>query len=137
MATNPNFAANDILAVVALTATANTNHDGATGTYTTLYTGSGSYAARIDAIQIAASAANGVTTAGKIRFFLSTDSGSTKRKIGELTVAALTPSATVSGFVDTWYPPKSLPILDNTNILYCNTNQAENFHALIIGVRFT
>ena len=137
MATNPNFAANDIVAVVAVTATANTNHDGATGTYTTLYTGSGSYAGRIDAIQIAASAANGVTTAGKIRFFLSTDSGTNKRKIGELTVTAATPSATVSGFIDTWYPPKPIPMIDNTHILYCNTNQAENFHALLIGVRFT
>jgi hypothetical protein len=135
MSATPAFAASDVIASAAIAATANTNHDG-TGTLSTLFTGTNGQSQRINAINIAASAAAAVTTQGKIRFFISTDGGVTKRKLGELNVTPLTPSATISGFVDTFYPFMPIPVLDANTIIYASTNQAEAFAATLIGVKF-
>jgi hypothetical protein len=135
MASTPNFASADILAVTAIAATANTNHDGS-GTLSTLFTGTNGLTQRIDAIAVNASAAAAVTTQGKIRFFISTDSGTTKRKLGELNVPPLTPTATVSGFADVWYPPRPLVAPDANTIVYAATNNAEAFAAQVYGSKF-
>lgn len=109
---------------------ANTNRDG-TGTLGTVYT-AGTSGARIDSILIQATS---TTTAGMIRFFLSTDAGTTKRLIGEVAVTAATPSGTaqafsvalnsnVSGFLE-----KGL-ILESSAILYASTHNAETFNVI-------
>jgi hypothetical protein len=134
MATSPVFASADLLVAGAIAATANTNHDG-TGTLSTLFTGINGVPQRIDAIGINAAAATGVTTQGKIRFFISTDGGTTKRKLGELNVPPLTPSASVSGFSDVWYPPRPVAAPDANTIIYAATNQAEAFAAQVYGAK--
>ena len=135
MAANPVFASADLLASAAIANTANANHDG-TGTLSTLFTGTNGLAQRIDAIGVNAAAAAAVTTQGKIRFFISTDGGATKRKLGELNVPPLTPSATVSGFSDVFYPPRPIAVPDNQTIIYAATNQAEAFAAQVYGSKF-
>ena len=136
MASTPNFASADLLATAAIAVAANPNHDGATGAYATLFTGTNGLAQRVDAIGINVAAANGVTTAGKIRFFISTDGGTTKRKLGELNVTAATPSATVAAFSDTWYPPRPIAAPDAGTILYATTHNAEAFVAQVYGSKF-
>jgi hypothetical protein len=132
MATSPVFASADLLASAAIAATANANHDGS-GTLSTLFTGTNGVAQRIDGIAINAAAASGVTTQGKIRFFISTDGGTTKRKLGELNVTAATPSASVAAFSDTWYPPRPLAVPDSSTIVYAATHNAEAFVSQVFG----
>ena len=74
-------------------ATANTGRDG-TGTLGTVYT-AGTNGSRIDSLDIQAT---GTTTAGMIRFFISIDTGTTKRLIGEVPVLAITAAATTPCF---------------------------------------
>lgn len=134
MSATPVFASADLLATAAITPTANTNHDGTTGTYSTVFTGTNGVPQRIDAIGINASAAAAVTTQGKIRFFITTDGNpANKRKLGELNVPPLTPSASQSGFSDTWYPPRPVAVPDANTIIYANTNQGEAFVAIVFG----
>lgn len=73
-------------ASVQLTATANTNVDGSTGTYTTILT-AGTNGAKIERIQINTV---GTTVAEKVRLFLQ------GKLYGEYTFAAATPSNTVT-----------------------------------------
>jgi hypothetical protein len=136
MASTPNFASADLLATAALAVTANPNHDGTTGTYSTLFTGTNGLTQRIDAISINVAATAGVTTAGKIRFFISTDGGTTKRKLGELNVTAATPSASVAAFSDVWFPPRPLAVGDANTIIYATTHNAEAFVAQVYGSKF-
>jgi hypothetical protein len=136
MSTTPNFASADLLATAAIAATANPNHDGVTGTYQTIFTGTNGVQQRVDAINIAAAAAAGVTTQGKIRFFISTDGGTTKRKIGELNVSPATPSNSVAAFVDTWFPPRPIAVPDANTIIYATTHVGEVFVAVVFGSKF-
>ena len=100
--------------------TANTNLDGTTGTYATLIT-AGSSGSRIDSIQIKAT---GTTTAGMIRFFVSTS------LIREVPVVAITPSASVPSFnyVVNFDTPL---ILAASVVLTCSTQIAETFKVTI------
>ena len=76
---------------VALTATANTNIDGTTGVYTTVYT-AGANGAKIERIRIASA---GTTVADKVRLFVG------GKLYQEVLFAAATPSNTVTNlFVD-------------------------------------
>ena len=136
MGTTPVFASADLLASAAIAATANTNHDGS-GTLATLFTGTNAVPQRIDAIAINAGAANGVTTAGKIRFFISTTGAAPFRKIGELNVTAATPSATVAAFSDVWYPPRPIAVPDANTIIYAAPHNAEAFVAQVYGSKLT
>lgn len=72
--------------VAQLTATANTNVDGTTGVYTTVYT-AGANGAKIERIQINTV---GTTVAEKVRLFIG------GKLFGEYTFAAATPSNTVT-----------------------------------------
>lgn len=92
---------------LAVLSVGNTNTDGTTGTYVTLRT-AGTYGTVIESVEVFAP---GTVTNGKIRFFV-TD-GTTTIAIYEIVVPATTPSATVSGFRQTWFPGGaggSLPI---------------------------
>jgi hypothetical protein len=119
-------------------AAANTNRDGATGTYVTVYTfvasGSGGKGGRIDTIQIEATAA---TTAGVVRMFVN---GNLTR---EFLVTAITPSTTIK----TWQIPTTegadangrLPwggIHAAGDIITFSTNNAEGFRVRLEGGEF-
>lgn len=106
---------------------ANTARDGS-GTLTTVYT-AGTAGARIDVLIIQAT---GTTTSGMIRFFESVDGGTTKRLIGEQSVTATTPSATVAAFstlVTAPFISKGF-VLQANAILYATTNNAETFNVI-------
>ena len=94
MATNPQYAATPNIEITQIS-TANTNRDG-TGTFGTVSTGPSSAAGsgvgkRISRVVVCATV---TTTAGAVRFFLSTDGGTTKRLIVEKLIPANTPSTT-------------------------------------------
>lgn len=118
--------------------TANTNRDGsgttvevAAGPSTAQGTGVGK---RIDYVLIVAT---GTTTAGMIRFFLSTDGGTTKRMIAEVPVSAVTVGTSTPAF------QTAVPVLVNMNLqgqvsaasckLYASTHNAETFNIHVFG----
>lgn len=90
MATAPAYAATPKLGVGQVT-TANTNRDG-TGTLATLFTAGaqGSVVYQLEYIN------EGTVAANIIRFYISTDGGTTKRLWREFLTVANTPSATVA-----------------------------------------
>lgn len=118
--------------------TANTNRDGsgttvavANGPSTTQGSGVGK---RIHAIMIVAT---GTTTAGMVRFFLSTDGGTTKRLIAEVPVPAVTVSATQPAFQSTVPSLINLvlqgQVASSSCILYAATEKAETFNIHVFG----
>lgn len=112
---------------------ANTNRDG-TGNTGTVYT-AGTSGSRIDSIIIQAT---GTTTAGMIRFFISTDGGSTKRLIGEIPVIAITPGTSIPAWQalvtsqNASFMQNGL-ILQANAILYASTNNAEAFNVIALN----
>jgi hypothetical protein len=116
---------------VLMTATANTDRTGATGTFTKIWT-AGVDGGRIDRIDFMARAA---TTAGRILIFESTDAGATKLLIGEIVVAvAATVDATNSPWFDTFYFNGSVPRHFNANAeIYIAPTKAESFTARVEG----
>lgn len=118
--------------------TANANRDGsgttvevAAGPSTAQGTGVGK---RIAAIVIQAT---GTTTAGMIRFFLSTDGGTTKRMIVEVPVPAVTASATAPAYQFTVPSLVGLvlqgQVSSNSCKLYAATEKAETFNIHVFG----
>jgi hypothetical protein len=96
--------------------TANTNRDGATGTYGTLMT-AGASGARIDRLRITAL---GTTTAGMVRLFVGT------ALIYEIPVVAVTPSGTQPAWAADIVFDGGL-ILAASTVLKANTHNAESF----------
>lgn len=123
----PVFAQTPALSILALS-TANTNLDGSTGTYSSVFT-PGSDGCRLELIRVVA---RGATTTGKVRIFLSLDSGSTYALYREFSVVAYTPSASISAYEDEYIPSKPL-VLPSTGRIKCNTHNSENFNVFIIG----
>jgi hypothetical protein len=110
-------------------ATANTNRDGSTGTYSGAFT-AGANGGLVDSITFTAP---GTTTAGLVRIFYA-DNGSTYRLIGEVVVAAITPSGTVAAFTATWTPPDGLPMpLKASGTIRFNMNNAEAMNCHVKG----
>ena len=109
-------------------ATANTNRDG-TGTMGTVLTGDAD-GTLVDMIRICAA---GTVTNGVVRFFLSTDSGTTKRLLDEIIVSATTPSVTVKVFTAEWLPSRPLVLASASQILYASTHNAEAFNVFPFG----
>lgn len=105
-----------------LAATANTGRDGS-GTLATIVTG----VADGSVIELVRVQANGTTTAGVCRLFLSLDGGTTKRLIKELLIAAVTPSATVEAASAEWAPTVPLVLPDTNAILYATTETGDDF----------
>ena len=91
MSANPNFASTPKVGKQLIN-TANTNRDG-TGIITSIFA-AGASGSRIDKVVIAA---NGTTTAGMLRFYIS--NGVTNTLLFEVPVTAIVPSATVSPFI--------------------------------------
>lgn len=132
MATNAQYTAQPILEVAQVTTadtsrTAPTNSTEITaGPNTTPANGVGK---RIFRVTICATA---TTTAGVIRFFYSTDSGTTKRLICEKLVPAITPSTSVAAFRTEVAELVGLIIPGGTaNKIYATTNNSETFNILV------
>jgi hypothetical protein len=130
MATSPSFAATPHAGAQVQVATANANRDG-TGTLGTLITGVAS-GTRVEKVRVKAT---GTTTTGMVRLFVSYDGGTTKRLLDEVPVAALTPSATVQGFIyDLVIGDLVLP--DTNAIIYASTHNAETFNVFAFASDF-
>ena len=127
--------------------TANTNRDG-TGTVATLAAGVAA-GTRVNSVTITATA---TTTAGMVRIYLSTDTGTTWRLIKELPVAAVTPSATVQAWSSGPMPcndypqanataaPYYLPgitLTGTSDLLGASTHNAEAFAYFVSAADFT
>ena len=127
MATTAAYAATPLLDATAITATANTNRDGVTGTYSAIATGTsaGKYIRRVTLC------AAGTTTAGVVRFFVSTDSGSTKKLVKEYLIPAITPSTTIEVYRAEISELAGLVLPGTTAILYCSTEKAEAFNTVV------
>ena len=107
--------------------TANTNRDG-TGTITSVATG---VAAGTKVFEVVVQA-TATTTAGMVRLFLSTDSGSTWKLFDEVAIAAATPSATVKGQrVSTTYA--NLILANSSTVIGASTHNAEAFNVVVLA----
>jgi len=112
----------------AITATANTNVDGATGVYTTICT-AGANGSKVERIRITSA---GTTVADKVRIFIGA-SNTTGKLYQEILFAAATPSNTVTSlFVDIDCSQASNALyLAATEVIYVNVNTGTSslFHA--------
>ena len=127
MATAPAYAANPRSIDIAQISTANTNRDG-TGTIGTVATGS---AAGFRVFTVVAQATV-TTTAGMVRLYLSTDSGTTWRLFDEIPVSAVTPSASAAAFRGR-REYANLILTGTTNRLGASTHNAETFNVVAQG----
>jgi hypothetical protein len=110
-------------------ATANTNRDGSTGTYSSSF----AFGANGGLLESVTFTAPGTTTAGFVRIFYASD-GSTFRLVGEVPVTAITPSGTVAAFTATWLPPDGLPMPVKANgAVKFNMHNAEAMNCHIKG----
>jgi hypothetical protein len=123
MATAPSYASNPLAPDIVQISTANTARDG-TGTMVALTTGTTSGVV-VEQIRVTAV---GTTTAGAVRFFLSTDGGTTKRLLVEVLVAANTPSGTNPAWTKVVDDLTGLTLFGTSTILYAATNNAETFN---------
>ena len=124
--TTPIFVATPKSAGVILTATANTNRDGATGTYTTLYT-AGANGAFFKGFRWQCGTSNGNNTAGAVRLFIG----------AVLLYEAMVPATTFSAGVTPsasgeWYPPGGI-VLTASDVAKCNTHIGELFSCWLVG----
>lgn len=115
---------------------ANTNRDG-TGTIVSVQSGL-TDGVRIDQIEVKA---EGTTTAGIVRLFISFDSGTTWHLWREIVVTALTPSATVLAFsakidLTTVLNDPPLNLADSTVVLGAAPEKAETFNVFARGGSF-
>ena len=94
MATNPQYAATPGRANVAASTTANTAIDGTGSNFVSVVSGTAN-GRRIRRVAVTGAASTGV--ANSIRFFISLDSGTTKRFLCDVLLAAATISQTVRG----------------------------------------
>lgn len=124
----PPMAQNTVLAKAQIS-TANTNRDG-TGTIGTIYTAP-TEGARISYIRVKAT---GTTTAGIVRIYVK-DSGGTYRLIAEISIAAVTPSATLTTAEGEFYPTEPWLLL-NGDVIGAAPHNAETFNVFAFGSAF-
>lgn len=121
MAVQPQYAATP-RAALGQVSTANTARDG-TGTIATVFT-AGASGSRIDDIAITAT---GTTTAGMVRLFL--HDGTNARMLQEVSVGAVTPSATVQAWTQQLL--NLALILPSGWSLRASTHNAETFNVTV------
>ncbi len=122
MASTPAYASNPRSVDIAQVSTANTNRDGS-GTIVTVCTG----AAAGTRVSLLTVQATGTTTAGMVRIYLSTDSGTTWRLRKEVPVTAITPSASVAAFTADVALPDTV-LLGTSDLIGASTHNAETFN---------
>ena len=126
MASNPSFTSTPRYAQ-ATVSTANTARDG-TGTIVSIITGVTAGTKIFEVI----TQATVTTTAGMVRLFISSDSGSTWKLFDEVSIAAATVSGTVKGNrVSTTYANLILP--NSSHQLGASTHNAESIHVIALG----
>jgi hypothetical protein len=109
--------------------TANTNRDGATGTYGTLFT-AGAAGAFFPGWRWAA---EGTTTAGFVRLFRQDAGSGNVELLKEMVVPAVTPAVGVTPAVEgEWYPPAGI-MLSASSVLKCSTQIGEPFGCFMEG----
>lgn len=130
--TAPIFTLTPFIATAQVSA-ANTNRDG-TGTVVTVTAGT-TNGRRIDRINVKATV---TTTAGMVRLYI--DDGSTVRLWKEVTVTAITVSASQAGFESTLSPSDQFaPLLvlpSSTYILKASTHNGEAINVIALGGDF-
>jgi len=140
MATSAQYTTTPIVEY-AQVATANTARDG-TGTTVLICSGpavaqGSGIGKRIAKIFVKAT---GTTTAGMVRFFISTDGGTTKRLLTETNIVAYTPSATQTAFETTVSALEGLVLqgqVSSSNCsLYASTEKAETFNIIVISATY-
>ena len=119
MASAPAYAANPRSLDIVQVSAANTNRDG-TGTIVTACAGVAA-GTRISSVTLTATV---TTTAGMVRLFLSTDTGTTWRLFKEISVIAATPSATVKAFTAR-EEFEDLVLTGTSDLLGASTHNAE------------
>lgn len=122
MATAPAYAATPRSIDVAQVSAANTNRDG-TGTIVTVCTGVAA-GTRVSSVTAKATV---TTTAGMVRLYLSTDTGSTWRLYREIPVSAITASASVATFYGR-LDFEDLVLTGTSDLLGASTHNAEAFN---------
>lgn len=122
MAATPAYAANPRSLDIAQVSAANTNRDG-TGTIVTVCTGAAA-GTRISSVTVKAT---GTTTAGMVRIYLSTDSGTTWRLREELKVTAVTPSGTAVSFASR-VEFETMVLFGTSDLVGASTHNAETFN---------
>lgn len=111
-------------------ATANTNLDG-TGTITNIYTANAAVNGSL--VEVIKFIATVTTTAGFIRLYRSAGGGSTWKLIGQVAVAAFTPSSTVQT-AEVFYTGLDMPLrLNAADTLGAAPTKAESFSCLVLG----
>ena len=119
MATAPAYAATPRSIDVAQVSVANTNRDG-TGTIVTVCAGVAA-GTRVSSVTAKATV---TTTAGMVRLYLSTDTGSTWRLYREIPVSAITASASVATFYGR-LDFEDLVLTGTSDLLGASTHNAE------------
>ena len=129
MASTPAYAATPRVDIAAISS-ANTNRDG-TGSITTLATAVAA-GTKWTSITVQATA---TTTAGMVRIYISTNSGSTWRLHDEFPITAVTPSASAPAFrLKRSYD--DLALYGTTQSIGVTTHNAESFHVTALGADF-
>lgn len=125
------YAASPFTTSKQLTATANTNRDGTTGTYTLVRTVSanGELLERIELVAL------NTTTAGMIRLFLSSDAGTTKQLWKEFVVGIITQAASSETWKDSLCFENGFP-LEFGQVIYASVEKAETFIVHLTGGKF-
>ncbi len=125
MATAPDYFTTILVGAVVGAGTANANRNG-TGTVDTIVT-AGSSGSRIRFVTFKAVA---TSTAGTLRLFV--HNGSAYFLLAEITVIAITASATQPAFETTYYMPEGLDLPASYSLRF-STEKAEVFHAIAFG----
>lgn len=129
MASTPVFSTGTNATNVVNVSAANTARDGS-GSITTLVTGvaSGTLVTRVHCHATVA------TAAAVLNFWYSSDSGTTWRLIGDLTVAAVTPGTTAAAWSGDFVPPGgSIIVVGTTGRLGVTTTIAQSTNFAAIG----
>lgn len=133
MATSAQYVTQPIIDLTQIPATANTNRDG-TGTITAVCSGPSTTAGSGVGKRIIKIHCMSIGTAGNgiLRFFYSTDNGTTKRLILEKTIPYTVPSSTVAAY--RFEVPELVGLVlpgGNTHQLSVSTHNAEAWNILI------
>lgn len=140
MATSAQYTTTPIVEYAQVTA-ANTGRDG-TGTTVLICSGpavaqGSGVGKRISKIFVKAT---GTTTAGMVRFFISTDGGTTKRLLTETQIFANTPSSTAVSVEYTVPALEGLVLqgqVSSANCsLYASTEKAETFNIIVVSANY-
>jgi hypothetical protein len=140
MATAAQYATTPIVEYAQVSA-ANTNRDG-TGTTVLVCSGPSSaqgsgVGKRIARVYVKAT---GTTTAGMVRFYISTDGGTTKRLVTEITVTAITAGTSTQTFNSVVVDLEGFVLQGQVSSqncsLYASTHNAETFNIVVSSANY-